>query len=175
MMKNLNLKVNLFIKNNLKNFLDLNMPKQIQNKIFTNNQIKSNSNFIDTRENYSKEKNHDYMSEPINIVRSNSKKNLIKDQNYFFSNNINQNNDVFIPESLKIKKLETITTSSYVSTPVFNKEKENEKISDKEKQRLIFFNIRAVEDRFIPYEEKKRKKLNLLNSQTETLHGNNFF
>lgn len=114
------------------------MPKQISNKYVTNNKPNLNSNSKDAHSNERPSQilaNKEYLNSPPNnhINRSNSKKNLqYANQN---NNNFNNNTPIFIPENLKIKKMETITTSSYVSTPVFNKEKEREKINDKEKNR----------------------------------------
>lgn len=109
------------------------MPKQISNKIILpNNLSKLNSNQNNSKENNISNINekssniqNNFISSPNqNIKRSGSKKNLINSQQSN-SNNHNSNNVVYIPENIKSKKLETInTTSSYISTPVINKEKE---------------------------------------------------
>lgn len=109
------------------------MPKQISNKIILpNNLSKLNTNQNNSKEHIisninekSSNVQNNFISSPNqNIKRSGSKKNLINSQQSN-SNNHNGNNALYIPENLKPKKLETInTTSSYISTPVINKEKE---------------------------------------------------
>ncbi len=76
----------------------------------------------------------EYLNSPPNhqMNRSNSKRNLNYANHNNSNNNPSNNAAIFVPE---IKKLDTITTSSYVSTPVFNKEKDREKTNDKEKNR----------------------------------------
>lgn len=122
----------------------MNMPKQISSKNNPNTKTIQNNNQKDLH--YSNERpsqnilsSKEYLNSPPNHMnRSNSKKNINFINNNQNSNNYNNNNNpVFIPENLKIKKMETITNSSYVSTPVFNKEKENQKISEKEKNRYF--------------------------------------
>lgn len=119
------------------------MPKQISNKNITTNKQIHNSHSKDNY--YSNERpshiitNKEYLNSPPghNMKRSNSKKNLqFANQNNI--NNPNINATIFVPDNLKIAKLETITTSSYVSTPVFNKEKDKEKPSDREKNKYNF-------------------------------------
>lgn len=108
------------------------MPKQISNKNFSNNKQLLNINSKENHHSIEKPSqlitNKEYLNSPPNhhMNRSNSKRNLQ------YANQNNNNNAIFIPE---IKKLETITTSSYVSTPVFNKEKERENTNDIEKNR----------------------------------------
>jgi len=121
------------------------MPKQISSKNNINVNTKNNKNNINPKDlHYSNERtsqnilsNKEYLnSPPSNVNRSNSKRNLnTQNQNTNNTNNNLINNPVLISENLKMKKMETITTSSYVSTPVFNKEKENQKINEKEKTR----------------------------------------
>lgn len=116
------------------------MPKQISNKNVSNNKPIQSSISKDTHHPNERPSqiptNKEYLNSPPNhqMNRSNSKRNLhFVNQNN--NNNPNNNAPMFIPENLKIKKMETITTSSYVSTPVFNKDKEREKTIEKEKNR----------------------------------------
>jgi len=124
------------------NKLDLNMPKQLSRSIISNNKQTHNINTKDIQ--YPNERstpnnipNKEYLNSPPNQMnRSNSKKNL--NINYQNTNNLNSNNNPnFAPDNIRIKKMETITSSSYVSTPVFNKDKEKIKNNEKEKHRYI--------------------------------------
>lgn len=136
------------------------MPKQISNKLIANNlninkmnnpkEVSYNNNNSDKASNINNLNAKEYLNSPpsISLNRSNSKKNLLthnkngNQQNNLNCNNPKNNNNtepLYIPEHLQQKKLETITTSSYVSTPVFNKEKDREKTNEKDKARYLIF------------------------------------
>jgi hypothetical protein len=122
----------------------LNLPKQILNKNVSNSKHILNSHLKDAQHLNERPSqiitNKEYLNSPPNqnMKRSNSKKNL-QNANKYNNNILNNNAIIFVPENLKITKMETITTSSYISTPVFYKEKEREKTNEKDKNRYIYY------------------------------------
>ena len=125
------------------------MPKQISNKVINNSSFKQNLEksrdsllYPDKQKRDLSEGNSTYYSnnnynnvqnQKVNIIKSSSKKNI--NINNTQNNNSNQinTNVLLIQDNLKVKKVDTMSGASCVSTPVFNKEKEKDKSNEKDR------------------------------------------
>lgn len=117
------------------------MPKQISHKLTNNSSFKQNQEknrdrdllYPDKQKRDLSEGNNTYYhnistsnNQNVNIVKSSSKKNI---------NMQNNNNPLSIQDNSKNKKVEIIQGGSYISTPVFNKDKD--KSNEKDRSRYL--------------------------------------